>query len=83
MAKNKFMDLNNHLFEALERLNDDEYMDSHGEKEIPRAKAIVGVASQLVALGNLTLSAQKYKDERRVDGNIAKLLDASEENKDD
>lgn len=80
MAKNKFSDLNDHLFEALERLNDDEYMAEHAEKEIPRARAIVGVASQLVALGSLTLNAQKYKEERR---DMARMLGAADDPKDD
>jgi hypothetical protein len=63
MAQNKLIDLNNHLFEALERLNDDEHMEVNGDKEIARAKAVTGVAQQIISLGNLALDAQKHKDE--------------------
>lgn len=46
--KNSIEDLRNHLFAALERLNDDELMAESGEKEINRAKAIGEVATQIV-----------------------------------
>lgn len=48
--QNKLEDLNNHLYEALERLNDDEYMEnsSNAEREIKRAFAIKGVAEEII-----------------------------------
>ena len=47
--KNKMTDLNNVLFEQLERLQDDEAMkdDQNFKREIERSRAIVGVSSQI------------------------------------
>lgn len=43
MAKNTMQDLRNHLFETLEKLKDDEK-----PMDIDRARAICGVAHQLI-----------------------------------
>jgi hypothetical protein len=61
--RNKLEDLNNHLFSALERLNDEELTGEELEKEIKRAKAIASVSQAVIANGNLVLSAQKHADE--------------------
>lgn len=58
--KNKLVDLNNHLFEQLERLNDDELTDADLEKEIKRSKAMAGIASNIVANAQLALDSQKF-----------------------
>lgn len=46
--KNKIEDLRNHLFAALERLNDEEITPEQLELEIKRAESIQGVASVIV-----------------------------------
>lgn len=62
--KNKMTDLHNHLFEQLERLNDDELMQGETlDREIRRAKAMCDVAGQLIAGGRLMLDAIKAEDE--------------------
>lgn len=61
--RNKITDLNNHLFEQLERLNDDELQGDQLNSEIERARAITGVASQIVANGQLMLKAITVKDQ--------------------
>lgn len=43
--KNTLTDLNNHLFEQLERLNDDELDDAQLEKELKRAEGMTKVAT--------------------------------------
>lgn len=64
MALNKLSDLNNHLFEALERLNDDELMaGENGTKEIARAKAIADVGHTIIDNANLMLDAVKTLDD--------------------
>lgn len=57
--KNKLTDLNNHLFAALERLNDESIKGDKLEEEISRSKAVTGVAREIIANGKLVLEAQK------------------------
>jgi len=47
MARNKLSDLNDHLFEQLERLSDEDLTEEQLEKEIKRAKAVSGIAKTL------------------------------------
>ena len=61
--KNKLTDLNDHLFMALERLNDEGLAEAELYQEIDRAKAISGVAAQIINNGQLVLEAQKLKKE--------------------
>lgn len=63
MAKNKLIDLNNHLFEQLERLNDDELSEEKLEEEIKRSKSITNVAQTIINNANLMLEAQKHIDD--------------------
>lgn len=60
--KNTLSDLNNYLFESIERLNDD-LSDEELEKEIKRSEAIQKVAKNIIDNGNLALQAQKHFDE--------------------
>ena len=59
--ENKLTDLNNILFEQIERLNDD---DLHGEalkQQIKRSQAIESVAGMIIANANTVLKAEKMK----------------------
>ena len=60
--KNTLTDLNNYLFEAIERLNDDELNDEQLDKEIKRSKAVQEIAKAIIANGELALNAQKHYD---------------------
>ena len=66
--KNSLADLNNILFEQLERLNDDEIMDdtekAKAEKE--RAKSIQGIAGTIVNNARIQLDAMKFKEDHLV-----------------
>lgn len=61
--KNTLTDLNNYLFEQIERLNDDELSDDQLEKEIKRSEAVQKVARTIIENGQLALSAKKHMDE--------------------
>jgi hypothetical protein len=55
--KNTLADLNNYLFEALERLTDDDMDEAQLQKEITRSKAVTDVAEAIVHTGELALKA--------------------------
>jgi hypothetical protein len=61
--RNKLTDLNNLLFEQLERLNDDELTGDELDQEINRSKAVTSVAQTIINNGNLILNAKKHADE--------------------
>ena len=61
MTKNKLTDLNNHLFEQLERLNDEELTDKELAVEIKRSDAMTDIASTIIDNAALALKAQKYR----------------------
>lgn len=51
--KNKSIDLRNHLFEALERLQDDELTTEQLQREIERSQAITQVAHGIIGLAKV------------------------------
>lgn len=57
--KNKLKDLNNILFEQLERLNDDTMTEEALQKEINRAKAICDVGSRVIENQKVQLEGVK------------------------
>jgi len=74
--KNTLGDLNNHLFEQLERLNDESLKGEALEEEIKRAKAITSIATQIINNGNLVLEAKKWFDDRMdADADMPKMLE--------
>lgn len=61
--KNSLADLNNYLFEQIERLNDDELDDETLDKELRKADAIVKVSEKIIANGELAFKTMKHMDE--------------------
>lgn len=61
--KNTLTDLNNHLFEQLERLNDEELKGDNLKEEIMRAKSMTDIASTIIDNANLVLEATKFQSE--------------------
>ena len=59
-VKNTLNDLNNILFEQLERLMDE---DCDLDQEIKRAKAVSNVAKNIIDNANVALEGAKYVDE--------------------
>lgn len=74
--QNTLGDLNNHLFEQMERLNDDALTKEGLNNEIHRAKAMSQVASQIINNGKLVLDAQKFNDDRNdIDRSTPRMLE--------
>lgn len=61
--KNTLSDLNNYLFESLERLLDDDLDEEALQKEITRSKAVTSVAETIVRNGELQLRTMQHLNE--------------------
>lgn len=67
MARNKILDLNNHLFAQLERLEDESLSIDKLKIETERAKAISSVASQILKSARLTFDVVKLVSNGEID----------------
>lgn len=61
--KNTIGDLNNYLFETLERLQDDELTDEQLHREILRSQAVTSVAETVIRNGELALKTMQHLNE--------------------
>lgn len=75
---NKLTNLNDYLFEQLERLNDEEQLTENFDKEIERTKAITTVSQQIINNAKLALEAKKYIDEYADPNIVPKMLQIDE-----
>ena len=66
--RNKLTDLNNYLFETLERITDDGLSDEELEREIRRSEAVTTVAKTIISNGDLALRALKHAEEFGIGG---------------
>ena len=60
--KNTLQDLNNHLFEQLERLNDEELTGEALEQELKRADGMTKIAAQIIENGELAFKTMAHMD---------------------
>lgn len=80
--RNTLVDLNNHLFEQLERLNDEELTDEQLEKELKRTDAMKDIATQIIANANIVLKATELNMEySRNEVNVPQMLIGFDEKK--
>ena len=83
--KNTLNDLNNILFEQLERLNDIDIEQDSVEvvdKEIKRANAINKVSTQIIKNATLALNGKKYLDSYGVErAEVPEVLQLQEKEK--
>ena len=61
--KNTLQDLNNHLFEQLERLNDEDLTDDQLDRELRRAEGMTKIATQIIENGELAFKTMVHMDE--------------------
>ena len=74
--RNTLADLNNYLFESLERLMDDEQSNEDLDREINRARAVTDVAQAIIHSGELSLKAAKIQAEYGKDTPLPALMEA-------
>ncbi len=82
--KNKLVDLNNILFEQLERINDDSLSTEELDKEIKKAKTIQSVSQTIIKNADVLLKGQKFLTDQGVRVNAyetALMLGFGNENK--
>lgn len=63
MARNSLKDLNDHLFEQLERLNDESLSDEDLAKEINRSQAMCSISNAIIGNAEVAIKAQKMINE--------------------
>lgn len=74
--KNNLADLNNHLFEQMERLNDEDLTKEQLQEEIRRSKAMANIAARIIDNAALGLQAERLKVEYgRRDINLPEMLE--------
>ena len=61
--KNTLTDLNNYLFEALERITDDDMTEEQLQKEITRSQAVTSVGDTIIRNAELALKTMKHLNE--------------------
>ncbi len=68
---NTLGDLNNHLFEQLERLNDEELDSEQLELELKRSEGMTKIAEQIIKNGELAYKTMVHMDEYHYKDNAA------------
>lgn len=61
--KNTLSDLNNYLFEQLERLNDDSLSEEELDMELKKTDAVVKVSEKIIETGELAFRTMRHMDE--------------------
>ncbi len=79
--RNTLVDLNNYLFEQIERLQDDSLSEEELNKELKKSDAIAKIGEKIIANGELAFKTMKHMDEYGYgqDRQVPVLLRGSEE----
>ena len=68
--KNKLSDLNNYLFECIERVEDDSLSDEELDREIKRSETVQKIAKTIIDNAGLALQAQRHFDEYGIERQV-------------
>lgn len=75
MTKNRIKDLNDHMFLALERLNDPDLSEEVMDREIQRAKSIASLGANVTKAASLVLRASELQADGTLDpGQVPAVL---------
>lgn len=84
MAKNKLVDLDDHLFAELERLGDEDLKGDELKEELDRAKALSDVSEKIINNASLMLKAIHEQNEYgTVSRDVPKMLLGVTQNEED
>lgn len=84
IAKNKLVDLNDHLFAELERLGDEDLKGDELKEELDRAKALSDVSEKIINNASLMLKAIHEQNEYgTVSRDVPKMLLGVTQNEED
>ena len=74
--KNTLNDLNNYLFEQIERINDDTLTGDELDEELRKAESICKVSEKIIRNGELAYKTMKHMDEYgyNVQRSVPKML---------
>ena len=61
--KNTLLDLNNYLFEQIERLNDEDLTEEQLDRELKKTDSIVKISEKIIENGELAFKTMKHMDE--------------------
>lgn len=70
MVRNTSEDLNNLLFEQLERVNDESLTDEELRREENRSKSMVSLADQIINNAKINVEAARLRAEYTGDGEV-------------
>ena len=79
MPRNTLVDLNDHLFIAIERLNEDDLEGEALQDEIGRAKAICGIAGTVIENANAAMRAVELRDQLGQQAAMPRMLTGGSE----
>ena len=79
MARNKISDLRDHMFAALERLNDESLSNEQVKEEVDKAKAISSIGSVIINSAKIEVDYLKATGRIDSDSDIFKNIDTKKQ----
>ena len=73
--KNSIQDLNNYLFEQMERIMEDGISDEELERELKKTDAVTRISGQIINNAELVYKSFKLQVEMGYDAEVPKILE--------